>query len=145
MMMPYQKSETRLCALLIGAIQTIWSVLSTTGGSAGFLKALAYYHQSEKWLFFMALSGMLLIVTSLFPWRSGRHISLFLSTTVWFSSTALWLNYGVDTDVWIVSPTTVLFPLLGTFCLVLLYNEVVQRPDYLDKGRKKERGRGWTG
>lgn len=123
-----QRSETRWCTLLIGSIQIIWAMLPITGGDWRFQKILRHYGQVEEWLTFMALCGILLIVGAIFPWRSGRHIGLFLSSIIWFTSFGMWLNYWATSGKWLVSPTTMLFPLLGIFCLVLLANDVAQKP-----------------
>lgn len=128
MKVPTQRSEARLCTLLIGAIQVIWSMLPVTGGDWRFQRILRHYEYAQEWLSFMALCGVLLIIGALCPWRSGRHMGLFLSSTVWFSSFGMWLNYWAETGKWLVSPTTMLFPLLGLFCLVLFYNDVAQKP-----------------
>lgn len=124
----HDSSETRYCTMLIGAIQIVWSVLPITGGDWRFISILRYFDQGDEWLFFMLLTGLLLLVGGAFPLRKLRHIGLFLSSSVWLASFGMWLNYWAVTNKWLVSPTILLFPLLGMYCLILLGNDILGKP-----------------
>lgn len=119
--------------MLIGFIQLAWSLIPVTGGDWRFLKVLRAAQHTEEWLVYSMLCGVLLIVGAVCPMRRLRHAALFMSSIVWFTSFGMWLTYYHERGVWLISSATMLFPVLGVFCIVLLWNDVSQKPQRKEK------------
>ena len=119
----YFKSETRYCSMLIGAITATWSALglSTTPESL-FAVTLHRANLGAEWFFLMLITGVLLVVSSIFPLRSLRHIGLFLASLVWASMTGVFLLAGLITPVTITAPLFALWPVL------LMYADAKNKP-----------------
>lgn len=121
-------SEVRWASLLIGLLQFTWSMIPLSGGQGMITRALQDADAVEPWFVAMALVGMMLILSSVLPWRSGRHIALFLSSSVWFSTFGMVLSSTLEHGT---KPPIVLmatFPLLAVYCLLLLVNDVHRKP-----------------
>lgn len=133
--MPFpQRSEARLCTLLIGAVQLYWSVLPIIGADWRLRKVLVYFDRTEQWFVVMGVLGLLLMISSMLPWRSARQIALMLSCSSWFGYFGMWVEYWSDTENWLISPVFMSAPLFGVFCIILLINDVMQKGAYPKRG-----------
>jgi hypothetical protein len=134
MRLPTQRSEARLCTLLLGAIQLYWSVLPLVGGDFRLSRMLDHFSQKEEWFVVMGFLGLLMMISAVTPWRSMRQLSQFLSCASWFGFFGMWLTYYAETGRWIVSPVAMTAPLFGLFCFLLFVNDVLQKPSSTSKG-----------
>jgi len=87
----------------------------------GFIQILCALEPPTQELYFgyMLVVGLILCLTSFIPWRSGRHIALFLSSTLWFSSEALVKDS--KGPMWLIAP------FLGVMSIVLLARDVMRK------------------
>ena len=116
--------ETRMAAMLVGILEVLWSLLPMMDPSNPtiFVNILSELNMPQLWETCMFFIGALLVVTSICPWRSGRHIALFLSSTAFFST------FGFFMHNWAATPATLAFPVLGAYCLALLVVDVAKKP-----------------
>lgn len=127
MKLPMQRSEARLCTLLIGAIQLYWSILPTIGSDWRLGKVLRHFQATDQWLMVMGSLGILMMVSALCPWRSGRQIALLLSSASWFGYFGIYVKFWFDTDRALLTPVFMTAPLFGVFCFLLLVNDIMQK------------------
>lgn len=117
----FGQSETRWATMLIGVQETLWSTAPLVA-SGPLYKTLSRYDAAESWFFIMFSCGCMLIASSMLPWRSGRHIGLFLSCVVWLVTFGLVMKqHGA------MSPGMLTFPVMGVFCLLLLINDAFKK------------------
>ena len=110
-------SEVRLCSLLIGIIEIIWSLLGIIPNVNHSLFATRLYEVGldSRWFMIIGLTGLVLAIGSIFPWRAGRHIGLFLSALAWAVMSLVFI------DLIAVSPVASSMPVFCIFCVGLIY------------------------
>lgn len=117
------RSETRYCSMLIGAMTALWSLLGIVPNRESlFTTTLHAANLGNEWFFLMLLTGLLLIVSSVFPLRSMRHIALFGASLVWAAMTGVFLLANLSTPVTVSAPLFALWPIL------LLYADAKNKP-----------------
>jgi len=116
-------SEIRFCSLLIGVVQVMWSMLGITGSGTGslFVTALNDAGLGMEWFFSMLVVGVIISAGAVLPWRSGRHIGLFLGALTWFSL------FGVFVRQALMTPVVVTMPIFGAFCVMLMYTDAKRK------------------
>lgn len=87
-----------------------------------FVKALNEQEIAVEWGVLMFLNGLLLMVGSLRPWRSGRHIGL---TFCCFQMFALG-GFFIERDVF--TPVSASMPWFGLMALITMLAEVKGKP-----------------
>jgi len=117
-------SEIRIASLLIGSIEVAWSItgILPTVPQSLFSFRLHSAGMDDEWFFTMMLVGMLTCAGSILPWRSGRHIGLFLSALVWAVMTGIFL------DMMLHSPITASMPVFGAFAIGVMYADAKRKP-----------------
>ena len=119
----YFRSETRYCSMLIGALTAIWSLLGLVPHRESlFVTTLRTANLGNEWFFLMLLTGLLLIISSVFPLRSLRHIALFGASLVWTSMTGVFLLANL------ITPVTVSAPLFALWPILLMYADAKNKP-----------------
>ena len=116
-------SEIRLCTLLIGIVEMAWAFTGIIGVPQSLFKMLLADSGLEReWFFVMVLVGALTSAGAIFPWRSGRHIGLFLSALLWLTMT------GVFMSSLSLTPVTVTMPIFAVFAVGLIYVDAKRKP-----------------
>jgi len=117
-------SEIRYCSLLIGLIETLWAFVGLLPSLPGslFSATVRASGLGDVWFFVMFFTGFVLFLGSVFPWRSGRHIGLFLSSLVWF------VTFGVFIDMAFVAPVVISMPIFGGVSILLMYSDAKRKP-----------------
>lgn len=121
MINPFGTVETRWATLLIGIQEALWA--SAPLIDQGHL-AKALGRHGDDWFFVMFFCGVMLIVGSIFPCRSLRHIALFLSSVVWMVTFGLLIKQQAT-----LSAPMLTIPAMGIFCLLLLFNDAAKKGD----------------
>ena len=117
------RSETRYCSMLIGALTTVLSFLGFFQlPSSIFSSTLSAASLGSEWFFMMLMTGLLLVVSSIFPLRRLRHIALFGASLVWASMAGVFLVANV------ITPTTISAPLLAVWPILLMYADAKNKP-----------------
>lgn len=125
---PFVLAEIRYCSLLIGLIELSWSIIGQNPpASSIFARRMAEAGLGMEWSMSMALAGLILAAGSIFPWRSGRHIGLFLSAIIWFTM------FGVFYDLALVTPVVISMPIFGLFSVGLMYADAKRKPRRREK------------
>ena len=114
--------HTKIAAVMLGGIMLLWSALAIGPPDSLFVKTLNRENMAAVWAFLMFSNGLLLLVGSLCPWRSGRHIGLALCCFTMFALGGFFLEQAVFT------PVTVMMPYLGIMALITLLAEVKGKP-----------------
>ena len=116
-------SEIRFCCLLIGIIECVWSALGIISETRSlFTVTLKAYGLGDEWFITMLSTGIILCAGAILPWRSGRHIGLFLSALIWFTM------FGVFFSAYALTPVSVMMPILGFFSIGMLYADIKRKP-----------------
>jgi hypothetical protein len=117
-------SEIRYACLLIGLLEIVWSAVGIVPAEPQSKFATVLHEQDfgVVWLFIMLLVGILLTAGAILPWRSGRHIALFLSSLIWFS----WFGIFIRELPW--APVVASMPIIGAMCVLLMYSDAKQKP-----------------
>lgn len=115
-------AHTKIAAVMLGGIMLIWSMLALGPEESLFVKYLTRHRLAEEWAFILFSNGLLLLIGSLFPWRSGRHIGLALGCFTMFALGGVFFIEGLFT------PVTVTMPYLGLMSLITLLAEVWEKP-----------------
>jgi len=117
-------SEVRLASLMIGIVEIMWSmtgivppipnsIFSTTLHQAGL---------GDEWFASMMMVGIITTAGSLLPWRSGRHIGLFLSSIMWAVMT------GIFIDTLFSAPVVAAMPVFSAFAIGVMYADAKRKP-----------------
>jgi hypothetical protein len=117
-------SEIRIASLLIGSIEVAWSITGVVPAltQSLFSSRLHKAGMGDEWFLIMMLVGLLTCAGSVLPWRSGRHIGLFLSTLVWAVMT------GIFIDMILASPVTATMPIFASFSVGCMYADAKRKP-----------------
>lgn len=116
-------SEIRYCTLLIGLIECAWSVLGLIPDNRSlFTMTLEGAGLDDVWFAVMMMVGLLTTAGAVLPWRSGRHIGLFLSALTWFTL------FGVFAREDIFTPVVITMPIFGIFSIALMYADSARKP-----------------
>lgn len=109
--------ETRWACLLIGLQQTLWALEVFLSPDGRLSRILSLEGLDETWFSALFINGILLVIGSIAPWRSGRQIGLFLSGVAWLITFWLFIRVGVTTL------NVLTAPLIGAYCFLLLVND----------------------
>lgn len=116
-------SEIRFCTLLIGTIELVWSIVGLLPEHRSLFAQTLYSRGLDvEWFGIMIGTGAVTVTGALFPWRSGRHIGLFLSALIWF------VMFGIFSDADVFTPVTFSMPVFGLFSMVLMYADAKRKP-----------------
>lgn len=115
-------SEIRFCALLIGLIEIAWSFIGMQSDDRSlFNRTLEAAGLGDEWFGAMLLTGLVLGIGAVFPWRAGRHIGLFLSAIVWFTL------FGVFASASVWTPVVISMPIFGAFSIGIMYADTKRK------------------
>lgn len=116
-------SEIRFCTLLIGLVECAWALLGLVPDNRSlFTTALENAGLNDTWFAVMMMVGAVTSAGAVLPWRSGRHIGLFLSALSWFTL------FGVFAAGNIFTPVVITMPIFGIFSIGLMYADSTRKP-----------------
>lgn len=115
-------THTKIASFMLAGIMLFWSALSLGPDESLFVKYLELENVEFQWAFILFANGMLLLLGSIFPWRSMRHIGLALGCFVMMAFGGYFFLLGLFT------PVTVVMPYLGLMSLITLMAEVKGKP-----------------
>jgi len=115
-------THTKISAVTMAGILLIWSMLALGTEDSLFVRTLNDSGLAIQWGFMMFINGLMLLLGSVFPWRSLRHIGL---TFCCFQMMALG---GYFFELQIFTPVSASMPWLGLMSLITLMAEVKGKP-----------------
>ena len=115
-------THTKISAVTLAGIMLIWSFLTLGPDDSLFVRTLNEEGIAVHWGVMMMLNGLLLLIGSVFPLRSIRHIGL---TLCCFQMMALG-GYFFELEVF--TPVSASMPWLGLMALITLMAEVKGKP-----------------
>lgn len=116
-------SEIRYCTLLIGTIELVWSIVGLIPEHRSLFAQTLYSRGLDvEWFGLMIGTGTVTGAGAVLPWRSGRHIGLFLSALIWL------VMFGVFVDDNVLTPVTFSMPVFGLFSIGLMYADAKRKP-----------------
>ena len=115
-------AHTKIAAVMLGGIQIVWALLAIGPDDSLFTAYLAMSGLAQEWGAIMFCNGLLLLIGSMCPWRSGRHIGLALGCFIMLALGGYFFQQGLFT------PVTALMPFLGLMSLITLLAEVQGKP-----------------
>lgn len=117
-------AEIRFCAMLIGIIELLWSLLGILPPEERSLFAVRLYDAGldVEWFGVMGGVGLVTVAGAILPWRSGRHIGLALSCLIWVVMT------GVFLDLVFRSPVVMSMPVFAIFSIGMMYADAKRKP-----------------
>lgn len=115
-------THTKIASVMLAGIMIFWSALALGPDDSLFVKYLKMEDVEAQWAFILFSNGLLLLLGSIFPWRSMRHIGLALGCFVMMAFGGYFFAWGLFT------PVTVLMPYLGLMSLITLMAEVKAKP-----------------
>lgn len=115
-------AHTKIFTVTLGGIMLLWSALAIGPEDSLFVRYLNYHSAAEEWAFLLSSNGIMLLISSFFPLRSVRHISLALGCFVMFALGGYFFTEGL------VTPVTVTMPFLGFMSLITMLAEAKGKP-----------------
>ena len=115
-------AHTKIASFMLGGIMLLWAAIPLASDESLLVKYLNLDDVTGEWGFVMLANGLLLMIGSLFQWRSMRHIGLALCCFVMFAFGGYFFAWGLFT------PVTVLMPYLGLMSLITLMAETKAKP-----------------
>lgn len=115
-------AHTKISAAMLGGIMLIWATLPFASNESLLVRYLNFEDACPHWIAMMGAPGFLLVLGSVLPMRSMRHIGLALCCLVMFA-------FGGYFFMWeLFTPVTVLMPYLGLMALITLMAETKAKP-----------------
>ena len=115
-------AHTKISAVMLGGIMMIWSLLALGPDSSLFARTLNESGYAGQWGVLMLINGMMLLIGSIFPLRSLRHMALAFCC---FQMAALG---GYFFESGIFTPVSASMPWLSLMSLITLMAEVKGKP-----------------
>lgn len=134
-------ADIRHLPLFLGVLSILWSAipLGDYEGSL-FAKQLDVLRIGPEWGWFMAFSGLYLVVGSLLRRRETLTIALLLSACVWSAMSIVFIDaaYRYDVVQWI-TPVTLTMPVAAISLWLSLIRELLAQPVVITERRRVPR------
>ena len=115
-------AHTKIAAVMLGGLMLIWSTLALGPEESLFAQTLNKEDVAIEWGFILGSNGLMLLLGSLVPWRSMRHMGLAFGSFTMFALGGFFFKNGL------LTPVSLSMPYLGLMSLITLLAEVQGKP-----------------
>jgi hypothetical protein len=114
--------DLKLSSIILGGLQVLWGLgfLFNPGGRLAML--LELWNLRVFFAVFLELSGILLLIGSVFPYRKIRHLGLLLTPMITFPTFGVALTYET------LNAVALSLPFVGLAALVIMFLDAKGKP-----------------